>query len=242
MSVDLLVRSYFRDFGWLRLCLASIDRFLEDYRQVMLVVPASSVDRLPSDIAPPGLPMRLTTCGEFTDDYVGQQLTKLRADDYSNADYIAHVDSDCAFVELTSMRRFFVDGRPLHVYRANTGRRLLDGWRRSTEECLGHRTAIEFMVAMPAIYPRWIYADLRATCRAHLGMTIEAHAATRRGDRLSEFNLLGSHAWHSHREAFEWAEAGNIGSGWPCRQFWGRGGVTPEVRRALPQSLRNELR
>lgn len=242
MIVDILVRSHFRDFGWLRLCLASIDHFVEGYRHVILVVPGSSLDRLPSDIAPPSLPLRLLTCAEFADDYVGQQLTKLRADDYSDADYLAHVDSDCAFLEETSMRRFFDDARPIHVYRADTGRRLLDGWRESIQECLGHRTSSEFMVAMPAIYPRWIYDDLRATCQARLAMTIEACAATKRGDQISEFNLLGSHAWHSHHEAFEWVEVNSLESSWPCRQFWGRRGMTEEVRHALPEALRRYVR
>ena len=38
-DVDIVIRSYYKDFRWLEWCLRSIDRFCQGFRQVVLVVP-----------------------------------------------------------------------------------------------------------------------------------------------------------------------------------------------------------
>ena len=46
-AIDIIIRTYFRDFRWLAVCLRSIADNLHGYRDIVVVMPPSSRDRLP---------------------------------------------------------------------------------------------------------------------------------------------------------------------------------------------------
>ncbi|MGW7297489.1 hypothetical protein [Streptomyces sp. NPDC054829] len=90
-SVDIVIRSHAKDFAWLRHCLAGVRRWCTGFRHVVVVVPRKSEHRL----ARYGIEAdRIVVCPDYTDDYLGQQVTKTLADTFTDADYIAHLDSD----------------------------------------------------------------------------------------------------------------------------------------------------
>lgn len=240
MTIDVIIRSYFRDFSWLRLALKSIDVFLSGYRRVLLILPESSADRWSDAWAPRGLSLQLRACEDYQNDYLGQQVSKLYADELSDADYLVHLDADCVFLKPAKIERdFFNDGKPTHIYRKKSQRPPVDGWRTSVHRVLGIRTEMEFMVAMPAIYPRDIYAALRRVIANRTGQDPKAFVLSQRPDQISEFSLLGAYAYRFMRSQFAWIDADQARlDDWPCTQFWGRGCSPSDIVSRLPRCLR----
>ena len=223
--IDIVIRSYFRDFGWLHWALKSIHTFVRGYRHVILILPESSMERWKDELIPQGMSLQIVTCPQFRDDYLGQQVSKLYADQISTADYIIHVDSDCVFARpIGCGRDLFRKRKPIHIYRRESVRPAIDGWRRSVETVLGIHTDKEFMVAMPAVYPRTIYQNLRQFIRAQHGMELSELVLAQRSDLFSEFSVLGAYAFSHMYDHFTWVEAEDESLvNWPCIQFWSRG-------------------
>ncbi len=237
--IDVVIRSYFRDFPWLQLALASIHAFLRGYRQVLLILPESSTDRWKESLIPNGLPLRLVTCEDYIDDYLGQQVSKLYADEFTDADYLVHLDSDCVFVRPTVVwQDLFREEKPIHIYRNRSVRPTIDGWRNSIPNVLGINTKREFMVTLPTIYPRDIYGELRQFVLLHHGIKFSDLVLSQRPDQFSEFSVLGAYAFQYMKCYFSWVDADTEPlDDWPCIQFWGRGCSPSEIAHLLPSDL-----
>jgi hypothetical protein len=237
VTCDIFVRSYWKDLAWLELCLASVARFCVGFREVVVVVPRSSeawlrrrLGRLEG--------ARLELGPDYPDDYLGQQVTKLHADDYTDADLVCHVDSDCIFCAPTRPDDLLDSGRPRIVTRPYA---LLDRhwpWRRPTEEFLGQVVTHDFMQRPPFVFPRWLYARLREHALRRHGVRLERYVLSRPPRGFSEFNALGAYAHAYHPEAFAWIDASVVEPGPPsCRWYWSWGGLdaatADEVRELL---------
>ena len=71
-ACDILIRSYWKDFAWLELCLRSIAQYARGFRSVIVVVPESSrpwLKRFSFD-APD---LKLAFCTNYCDDYLGNR-------------------------------------------------------------------------------------------------------------------------------------------------------------------------
>jgi hypothetical protein len=236
-TCDILIRSYWRDFGWLAYCLRSIERYCHGFRSTIVVVPRSSGARL-GRLGDVGSRVRIELCNDYRDDYLGQQLTKLGAPTFTDANLVCHVDSDCVFTRSTSPRDLVRGGKPrvLMLPTARLGRHR--PWQRPTEEFLGWSVAYDFMRHPPFTYPRWLYGEVRRHCEELHGVTLEDYVASRPPRGFSEFNVLGAFAYERWRDRFSWldtslAEAGEP----PCRWYWSRGGLGASIRAELDAVL-----
>src|SRR5215470_19835192 len=106
--VDIVIRSYYKDFQWLGYCLTTIRKYARGFRAVVVVIPRSSAGAFRRCRIEPDI---LIECDNYRDDYLGQQITKLHADKLTNADFITHVDSDVLFVRTTHSQDLFQNGR-----------------------------------------------------------------------------------------------------------------------------------
>jgi len=234
-NTDILIRSYHRDFRWLSYCLRSIALFCSGFRQIVLVVPQSSAGRLKQ------LDLRgvvVAICGNYEVDYLGQQATKIKADLFSDADYICHVDSDWVFT------------RPCRPSDLHAGGRLTVGmtpyaalppdipWKQATERLLGHEVTHDFMRRQPYTFPRWLYPELRDDAERRHGQDIESYILRQPPLGFSEFNALGSFAYARHRAAFAWLDAGDASLPPPiCKCYWSWGGLSEPIREDLERIL-----
>lgn len=176
-------------------------------------------------------------CIEFEDDYLGQQISKLNADRYTDADLIAHVDSDCIFRKRCSLPALITrDDRPIVRMMWRSRRPLGHGWRRCIFDFHGTPVPFDALVPPPISYPRKLYESLRSRCRARHGIEIEGWCLTRRTDTLSEFGLLTAQAWLHHHHDYCWAGA-NDDSGWPCHQYWSRSPIAARERERVACEL-----
>jgi hypothetical protein len=179
-------------------------------------------------------------CEDYIDDYLGQQISKLYADEISDADYLIHLDSDCVFVRHTLVwEDLFREEKPIHIYRNRSIRPIIDGWRNSIPNVLGIDTDKEFMVTLPAVYPRGIYVALRQFVMIRHGLKMSDLILAQRPDQFSEFSILGAYAFQYMKYCFTWIESGTESLvNWPCVQFWGRGCSPSDIAHLLPADLR----
>lgn len=237
MICDILIRSYWRDFAWLSYSLRSIARYCSGFRQVILVVPESSHDWLRQH---PPLPssIELVICKDYPDDYLGQQVTKLQADHYSDADFICHVDSDCIFNRPTRPQDLIPSGRPVCYTRPVSELPRHWPWTRPTTEILGWQPTLDFMQYPPFTYPGWLYPEVRNWCQQQHEVSLEQWVMSRPPRGFSEFNLLGAYAHRYYRDHMCWRSRAALSSELQhCLWFSSWDGLNAESRRQIKAAL-----
>lgn len=191
--------------------------------------------------ARPGV--RLEICRDYRDDYLGQQATKLAADEFTDADLICHVDADCVFTRPTTPASLTADGKVRVLIRPNALLGRHRPWQRPTEEFLGWHVAYDFMQHPPFTYPRWLYPEIRRHAREVHGVGLDAYVVGRPPRGFSEHNVLGAFAHARHRKRFAWVDtsAERVGEP-PCRWYWSWGGLSEPIRRELDAILDMSVR
>jgi hypothetical protein len=229
MTCDIVIRTYWRDFDWLVFSLRSIERYCRGFRRVIVIVPGSSVPWLRRH---PPLPpfVQLRTCTDFSDDYLGQQVTKLNVDRESDAEFICHVDADCVFTREACPADLIIDGRPrIYVRRVSDLPRHWP-WTAPTADFLGEMPTHDFMQCPPFVYPAWLYSKLREWTQRAKGVSLDEWVLSRPPRGFSEFNALGAFAYSCFPDRFIWIRADDIGEEErACHWFWSRERPDPAV-------------
>jgi hypothetical protein len=234
-SVGVLIRSYRRDFEWLRYCLAALARFLPEV-PMTLVVPKASEPWLPR--VGPGLDaVTLRICEGGGDDYLGQQVTKMYADSYVDADFICHLDSDCILGSPLGVSDLVPGGRPVLAYRPLERYERRPVWIEAGERYLGWPLERDYMCRPPFVYPRWLYPLVRAHGEALFEVSVERYAMSQPPRGFSEFTALGGYAHRHHPEAFRWVDADTFTDPSPFRWYWSWGGIDPALRAELDELI-----
>lgn len=235
--IDIFIRTYFRDFRWLELSLLSIVKHVEGFRQIIVVMPASSRARLRGSVIPPSAKAVVLTGPEYENDYLGQQVDKLNADLFTGSPFTVHVDSDCFFHGPCSLPALLMrNGRPVVRVLRESRRPARDGWRRCIVDFHGQPLPFDPVVSLPAMYPSDLYRELRARCRDRHCTTVDRWVLSRRLDAVSEFALLAGEAWLGHRDDVCWGFADDE-TGWPCVQYWSRSPRAADIRAQLRRCL-----
>lgn len=214
MKVDVFIRSYSGDFEWLGHCLKSCERFLHNFGAVHVVVPEediSGIQHLTKE--------RIYAVKDACSGYMAQQVTKLHADNYTDADYILHVDSDCVFFVDTKPEDFFDGGKPIMLRESGVD----SPWNIITQRALGWYDEYEYMRRMPILYPRWIYKMVRDWMQTQHGIPLEQYICSQPGREFSEFNTVGQWAYRYYPNSFVWKNPGEHPL--RCKQFWSWGGI-----------------
>jgi hypothetical protein len=236
-AIDIVIRTYFRDFRWLTLSLLSIAHFVDGYRRIVIVMPESSFERLRGDEIPASVQTTLLRCPDYPDDYLGQQISKLHADEFTDAPLVVHVDSDSIFHAACSLPALLTkDGRPVVRVLWQSRRGPGDGWRRCIADFHGEPLPFDVLAPPPYVYARELYAGLRRNCLSRHGVTLDEWCLSRQFDSLSEFGLLAAQAWFHHRDNHCWMKADDE-TGWPCQPFWSRSPLAAKQRAAIARQL-----
>jgi hypothetical protein len=236
--IDILIRSYYRDRAWLVLAVSSIGVFVRGYRRVIVVVPDASLARVDWRREPALRDVDLRACRDFPDDYVGQQITKLHADTYTDAEVILHLDSDNVFVSPCDLSAALFEQGKLRITFAAAGRPAADGWRRCASDFLRQDVPFDLTGPPPVAFRRSTYGALRRFCREAHGLPLHEYASRLRGDRLCEFAMLRGYALLHEPEEYRWADA-SIHDALPeCRRFWSRAQAPCGIVEQLPPPLR----
>lgn len=213
-SVDVLIRCYRNDFGWLEQCLKYFHRFAKGFSSVHVVVPEEDKPLLA------GLTLEILhgSSDECSDGYLSQQVTKLYADEYCGADYVLHVDSDLIFSTEFSPDNFFADNKPILLREDG----IPTHWLPHCWEFLGWQDTFEYMRRLPIIYPRWIYKEFRDWMQTRHAVPLKTFICNQSRHTFSEFNMLGMWAYKFHQDKFSWKHPSEVPT--IARQFCVDGG------------------
>lgn len=232
MRTDLFLRTYEKDYAWLPYLFRSMIRHVRGFENLVIVYPCDQIGprmqiSLERAMVSAGAVHEIylhPTDKPYINDYVGQQITKLRSWEYSDADEICFLDSDMVF------RREFTPGKLTPGIECREWDSVGDAkcWREPTAKLLGQDPPFETMARHPFHFPRSMIE------RCYKGVGGEAALLPYSvGQPFSEFNLLGN--WALLREGAIPVHV-NLGCSTVqvreedfARQFWSWGGVTPEV-------------
>lgn len=235
MKQVLFIRSYERDIRWLQYCLRSIQKYVTGFDKIHVVVPATQKQDFVS-VFPD-----VKACGIYSDDYLGQQATKLQADTYTGDDcLITFLDSDCCFNHPFNVKELLdAEGRPLFLKTPYNQVGDATAWKVPTEAFLQEAIAYEYMRRLPITVHAQHLKELRAWGHGHHGLSIDQYILQRVPSRhFSEFNVIG--AWlDKHRpEAYAWIDTAIQPIPAPYLiQHWSWGGLTPETEATLERIL-----
>jgi hypothetical protein len=238
-TVDIFIRTYYKDLPWLAYCLRAIETYAHGFRRVVLVAPASSAARLRRS----GLGLSVTThiCEDFADDYLGQQVTKLLADQYSDADFICHLDSDCILRRAVTPSDLIVEGKAVMSMTPYAALPHDEGWRRLSAAFLRRPVEFDFMRRPPFVYPRWLYPALRDFTVSEHGRPLADHIVAQPPRGFSEFNAMGALAYYRFFDRFHWrlVESNQRDESF-CRWFWSWDGLSPDAEHEIAAILTGE--
>jgi hypothetical protein len=231
MRCDIFIRTYYKDLQWLGFCLRSVRRFCSGFSRVILVVPQASRVRLDWH----GIAGDLTVnCPNYADDYLGQQVSKLLADQWSDADFICHIDADCIFSRPNHASELMHGGKPRVLFAPYARLDRHVPWQPLVQDLLGGKVEHEFMRTPPYTFPRWLYGEFRAFVRQRHGVEMEEYVLRQPARGFSEFNALGAFAFRHYPEAFHWVDEHAWPAGRrPCRVYWSWGGIDRRLRSEL---------
>jgi len=232
---DIFIKTYPKDYDWLKYCLKSINKYCTGFRKVWVVSPEEMI----VEFTDPNKFEWKVMNEEADDGYLAQQIHKLYADvitDYQ-ADLILHVDSDVIFTQPVTPASFFgVSGNVLWPYTPYSA--IDTPWKPITELFIQRPVENEFMRRFPIMIPRWLYSKLREFSSQTHKRIISQYIRNQPLRAFSEFNVLGAYAWEFHHDAFEWVNTIETPLPPPfAKQFFSWGGITDEVKKEIDTIL-----
>lgn len=237
MKYALFIRSYQGDIQWLTYCLKSIHKFCSGWNEIVLVVPSSQIPLFQE--------LNLTVeklhgCAVYPNDYIGQQMTKLEAYKYTNADIITFWDSDVIAFSPTSPSDYVIDNKPI-IYKTHYNELIGDQgytWKTLTERALAEPVEFEYMRRLPLTYHRSTLENLQEYFYKVHNKTPEQYVNTISDKSFSEFNLVGAYA-----DRFETGKYNIIDTATAtlpalkAKQYWSWGSITPEIQEEINSFL-----
>ena len=213
MNIDIFIRTYKRDFQLLKCTLYSILKYVTSFRSIIITVRNKEFIELLNTIKNEQFfinnkdKFKIISVPNFNDnmDYFGQQITKLHADIYTDADYIMFVDSDCVFYDNFDIQKDMFDEEQkviLLIEKWENLPKMYDVWKTFLQVC-DFKTEFEFMRRIPLIYPSKIFKNLRdyMSTKYKIKFTdacLQIYNSTNiylPHKYFSEFNLLGAYSY-----------------------------------------------
>ena len=235
MNTDILIVSCAKHYPWLKWCLRSVIRFAKGFRLVKILVPredlssmATLLGELSTEI---GIPVRVAAYEDWPGKgFLRHEHVIMCADEFTDADFIFHMDSDCLFVEPTTPEDYFVDNKPVLLHASyhwlvTSQQANLGMWKDAVENAIGGNSTEEFMRRPQAIHYRKTYAKARESIEAHTGKSCAEYIQSCEEafpQTFCEFNTLGEVAWRHFHGDYSWPnqELGEFPKPHKVVQFW----------------------
>lgn len=193
MKIDIFIKSYHKDFKLLKYALQSIKKYVSGYRNIVLLIPENEKHLF--DIADLPNNTLIHYVKEYGNLYLFQQVCKLNAYLYSDAEFILFSDSDNIFNKHIDAISITNNGKPEILYTNYS--QLTDAicWKQPTEDFMHTPVHYEFMRRLPLTYHRSTLENI-AKENPNLEHTIM------NSQRFSEFNVIGAYAFEYEKEKY----------------------------------------
>lgn len=192
-TIDILCKSYVKDFWLLQLALETIKKNVTGYENIILLIPENDKHEFDTRFLPPRTLIHYIP--EYGNGWIYQQWCKLNAAKYCFSDYIMFTDSDCFFDHPINLHDFIADNKPEILY--TDWQKVGDAiaWKVPTEKIMGEPVAWEFMRRNCLIYHRETLVKINEW-QPNLEKIIMG------SERFSEFNLLGAWAYKNEWDKY----------------------------------------
>lgn len=225
--ISVFIRTYEGDLEWLRYCLASLHRNLAGWDEIVICIPEGQAGKLRDLITDE----KVVTCAVYTDDYIGQQVSKLQSFRHVRGEFVLFVDSDVVFHPGSHVSAYFLDEKPVILKesyaRLDARHAQIDTrkWQDVVNLVFGIRPSHEYMRRAPQLFRTKTLVALDRTFPQ-----LADHALNQPNRRFSEFNVLGYFAekYESAGYVFIDLEHDSLPPN-PAKQYWSWGGVTPDI-------------
>lgn len=234
IKIDIFIRSYPKDFEILKYCLISIRKNIKDYNDIFICVRNKDYEALKREINTEGC--IVVQDHDYPDDidYLGQQLSKINADIWSNADYILFMDSDCICYNTTYLKDSFFSNEKLIIlkdYWKDVGQATC--WKKCLND-LKILTEFEFMRRLPQIYPRNVLPKIRQlitnkTSKDFINGSIQIYKKS----MFSEFNIIGSYMYLYDNKNIDFLFSKNFNNKINMKQLWSHTKKDELIREAI---------
>lgn len=206
MTADIVVKSFSGDLERFKYCVRSIQKLaLPAFRRLVLIVPASDVHAFQALTLPSGTYLVASKEPAWAEPYLTQQVQKLCAFLFTDANYILHVDSDCIFTKPVTPEMFMRDGKPIWYMTPYTSG-LEVPWEQITAKFMQAPVEYEFMRRFPFLVPRFLHEAIAEFCQETHGTSLTDYILSQPGRSFSEFNALGALAYAKFRDKFYWID------------------------------------
>jgi len=161
-------------------------------------------------------------CDRTENDYIGQQITKLKASIYAPYDIITHIDSDCIIATKLDASDLLENNKPI-LYMSSYEKVGGPGgapWQEVTSFFAGKHVDWEFMRQFPMSYPREMYTDLANWFESYHGFPLEGIVDRIDANHFSEFNLMGAFSFYSGHDYHRFRDTEVVAPPSWIRQFW----------------------
>lgn len=235
-TVDLFCVSHRQDGEWFYHLYKSIKKYATGFNKFVVVVP--TVDKPIFEKYFDGDPfVNLQTFFEQPGKgMLHHEAIIMMADQFSQADYIAHIDSDCLFHRSVTPGHYFHKGKPVMLRAKFTDLpKPFQNWQKAVELALGFSPEYETMQRHPAVHPRWLYAEVRKAIEAYTGKPLLEYVLSCREEfpqTFAEFPILGAWALRNKPKTHHWITVGAdmVKPPNPLIQFWSKGGLELPIR------------
>jgi hypothetical protein len=219
--ISVFIRTYHKDIEWLMYSLESIHKNLIGWDEIVICIPVGQESYLASLSKE-----RVVTCKIYKDDYLGQQISKLKAHEYCKGDYILFVDSDVIFYPGAHVRDYFQDNKPVILKQHYSLVGEAKCWKQPTEDLFKETVDYEYMRRAPQLFHRSTLEKFNENFP-----DIENHIQGLSYRKFSEFNALGFFAERVQPDEYEFIDlAHNSTPENKSKQFWSWSGCTNEDR------------
>lgn len=179
--ISIFIRTYHKDIKWLDYCLASIHKNLTGWDEIVVCIPVGQESLLSSLTTE-----RVVTSKIYKDDYLGQQISKIKAHEHCKGDYVLFVDSDVMFYQGADVRDYFKNNLPviLKQHYSKVGAAIC--WKEPTENLFKQTIEFEYMRRAPQLFHRFTLEKFNTNFP-----DIENYIVRQPYRKFSEFNALG---------------------------------------------------
>lgn len=225
MTHAIFIKSYRKDFEWLKYCLLSIRKHVTGFDDIVIVVPPGDVE----ECQKLAIDERVVGKEEYGCGYLFQQMLKMNAHSFTHCDYIHYVDSDCIFFTPMNPMDYFENGKPW-MYKTPYGN--LGGaevWRECTRNAIGFDVEFEYMRRHGLVYHRDTLLHIQEKYP-----NINDYVMNQPARHFSEFNFMGAFADHYEPDNYIWKNTEtSLFIPEKLKQFWSYSGCTDKEKEEI---------
>ena len=202
--IDIFYKSYSKDFKLLNYSLQSITKNVTGYNNIVILIPEKDRHSFDTRILPKRTLVHYIPEPSKTplEGYLFQQVCKLKAHNYSSADYILFSDSDVIFDRKIDLNDYITEGKPEILYTdwSKVGQAIC--WKQPTETIMAEPVLWEFMRRNCLVYHRSTLVNINEW-QPNLEYIVM------QSERFSEFNLIGAYAFKNEPEKYNFINTDN---------------------------------